>query len=126
MWASDTAPRSTVSNATMSRPKVSRRFIAALACLGLAYALSWGELWFSMHLAGSSRGASSLLAALTSRALVGILILCVAEGSAWARAIVIALGVASAVATLPLLPSAPARASALEQRPRGKRCALRG
>ncbi len=105
MYESDTVSLSTLSGATTSCSKASRQFAAELACLGLGYGLSWAELGFLMHLGGPNWGGSSLLGAMISRVFVGVLILGVARRSRWARVCVIALGAASAVATLPLLPA---------------------
>jgi hypothetical protein len=87
-----------------------RRFSIALACLGMSYALAWLELPLG-HAAplsvvdGVSAIAEPLAAALTARAIVGLLYVFVALRYAWARWTTVVLGFASAALVGPLLPA---------------------
>ena len=86
-----------------------KRFSIALACLAVSYALAWLELPLGQIAPLSSDGVSAitepLAAALTSRAIVGVLYAFVALRYAWARWITVVLGFASAALVGPLLPA---------------------
>ena len=89
-------------------PRSARRFVTALACLGVAYALSWIELPLG-HVSpvpgdAAAPLSSTLAAALTARALIGSLYALVALRFAWARWLTIMLCFASAVFVAPWLP----------------------
>ncbi|MGN6669490.1 MAG: hypothetical protein ACTHKH_21345 [Trinickia sp.] len=89
-------------------PASARRFAIAIACLGVSYALSWIELPLG-HIApvpadGASPVSSPLAAALTARALIGLLYALVALRFAWARWLTVVLCLASAVFVAPWLP----------------------
>lgn len=89
-------------------PASARRFSIAIACLGVSYALSWIELPLGHILAmpadGASPVSSTLAAALTARALTGLLYALVALRYTWARWITVVLCFASALFVVPLLP----------------------
>jgi hypothetical protein len=85
-----------------------RRFSIALACLGVSYALAWLELPFGQMATAPADGVSpiteTLAAALTARAIIGLLYAFVALRYAWARWITVLLGFASAALVGPMLP----------------------
>lgn len=90
--------------ATLGRIAVSGRFTAALASLGLAYVLSWMELGLSLSIGLPGDGAAHPLAAsVVSRALIGMLYLCVACHFQWARWLSVVLGIASVAVVAPML-----------------------
>lgn len=85
-----------------------RRFAIAIACLGVSYALNWIELPLG-HVAlvpadSASPVSSTLAAALTARALIGLLYALVALRYGWARWLTVVLCLASALFVAPLLP----------------------
>ena len=86
-----------------------RRFSIALACLGVSYVLAWLELPLGQIAPPSADGVSAiaepLAAALTARAIVGVLYALVALRYAWARWITVVLSFASAALVGPLLPA---------------------
>lgn len=90
-------------------PRSARRFAIALACLGLSYALTWIELELTQISPGPADAtiavSTPLAAALTARALMGLLYAFVALRHAWARWITVALGFASVALVTPLLPA---------------------
>ncbi|WP_162878102.1 hypothetical protein [Trinickia diaoshuihuensis] len=107
------APMRRVSRALRTRRAAlesasARRFSAALACLGVSYALAWLELPLAQFtsMPGQSGGAvsSSLAAALTARVIVGVLYTFVALRHAWARWLIVVLCLASVALVSPLLP----------------------
>jgi hypothetical protein len=86
-----------------------RRFSIALACLGASYALAWLELPLGHTASPSGHSVSAiaepLAAALTARAIIGLLYAFVALRHAWARWTTVVLGFASAALVGPLLPA---------------------
>lgn len=90
-------------------PRSARRFSIALACLGVSYALAWLELSLGQNAPIAPDGAASvstaMAAALTARALVGLLYVFVALRHAWARWVTVVLCFASVVLVAPLLPA---------------------
>lgn len=93
---------------TPLEPRAARRFAVALACLGISYALAWVELPLGQVAPAPAEGAgavsTTLAAALTARAIVGLLYAFVALRYAWARWTTVLLGFGSAVLVGPLLP----------------------
>ncbi|MGN6319819.1 hypothetical protein [Trinickia sp.] len=89
-------------------PRAARRFAVALACLGISYALAWIELPLGQIAPAPAESAgavpTALAAALTARALVGLLYALVALRYAWARWVTVLLGFGSVVFVAPLLP----------------------
>ncbi|KXV02784.1 hypothetical protein CR51_19765 [Caballeronia megalochromosomata] len=81
-----------------------QRFTSAIACLGAAYALSWAELALTLAI-GLPGDASShpLAASIASRALVGLLYVCVASRLQWARWLTVVLGFVSVALVAPTL-----------------------
>jgi hypothetical protein len=73
---------------------------AALACLGMAYALSWAEVALAQLMTHPEEPVAALVA---SHVLVGGLYVCVAFRLQWARWITVALGFASVVLVGPML-----------------------
>lgn len=81
-----------------------QRFTSAIACLGAAWALSWAE--FALMLAIGLPGDTSshpIAASIASRALVGLLYICVASRLQWARWLTIVLGLVSVALVAPTL-----------------------
>ena len=74
-------------------------FSIAIACLGVAYVLSWAELGLAF-MAGPDEPLAPLIA---SRVLVGGLYACVAMRLQWARWTAVALGIASVAFVGPML-----------------------
>jgi hypothetical protein len=72
---------------------------AALACLGVAYALSWAEMGLAL-MTDTSEPAAAMIA---SHVLIGGLYVCVALRLQWARWITVVLGFASVVLVGPML-----------------------
>ena len=108
------APKRRVRHAPATRrapleARSARRFSIALACLGLSYALAWLELPLGHAASPSGNSISAitepLAAALTARAIVGLLYAFVALRYAWARWTTVVLGVASAAMVGPMLPA---------------------
>jgi hypothetical protein len=89
-----------VSATTVTRPV--SLLSAAMACLGVAYALSWLELALAVMVGGASASAP-VAAMVASRVLLGGLYLCVALRLQWARWLTVALGLASAIFVGPML-----------------------
>jgi hypothetical protein len=75
---------------------------AAMACLGVAYALSWLELALAVF-SGPAATSAPLAAMVASRILLGGLYLCVALRLLWARWLTVALGLASVMVVGPML-----------------------
>jgi hypothetical protein len=98
--AADHAQAAGVTVPTATRPV---SFLpAAMACLGVAYALSWLELALSVMVgAGSTSAPVAAMAA--SRVLLGGLYLCVALRLQWARWLTVALGLVSVIVVGPML-----------------------
>jgi hypothetical protein len=78
-------------------------FSTALACLSVAYLLSWLELALAMMVAPSDTSGPPLAAMIASRILIGGLYLCVALRLQWARWLTVAVGFASVVVVAPML-----------------------
>lgn len=74
-------------------------FSIAIACLGVAYVLSWAELGLAF-MTGPNEPLAPLIA---SRVLVGGLYACVAMRLQWARWTAVALGIASVAFVGPML-----------------------
>jgi hypothetical protein len=75
----------------------------ALACLGVAYALSWLEFALAVIIGTGSTGATPIAAMVASRVLMGGLYLCVAFRLVWARWLTVAIGLASVIFVGPML-----------------------
>jgi hypothetical protein len=76
---------------------------AALACLGVAYALSWLEFALAVMVTPASASATPVAAMIASRILIGGLYLCVAFRLQWARWLTVALGLVSVTLVGPML-----------------------
>jgi hypothetical protein len=88
---------------SVARP--SSIFSAAIACLGVAYALSWLEFALAVMVgtAGTGSTATPIAAMVASRILIGGLYLCVALRLQWARWLTVVLGLASVILVGPML-----------------------
>ncbi len=77
----------------------SAAFTAALACLAVAYALSWVEMGMAL-LSNTPEPAAPMI---VSHVLIGALYACVALRFQWARWLTIALGVGSVLMVGPMI-----------------------
>lgn len=86
-------------NVRSKPPARSAAFSTALACLGVAYALSWIEL--GIALLGSTQEPAAPM--VVSHVLVGALYACVAFRLQWARWVTVALGIGSVIIVGPMI-----------------------
>jgi len=86
-------------NVRSGAPTRSAAFSTALACLGVAYALSWVEM--GIALLGSTHEPAAPM--VVSHVLVGALYACVAFRLQWARWVTVALGIGSVIVVGPMV-----------------------
>jgi hypothetical protein len=98
-YSNEAAPQSTSRSFDLHAPWTQQALSTAIACLGVAYVLSWAEMGLAL-MVGPDEPLAPLVA---SRILVGGLYACVAMRFQWARWTAIALGVASIVIVGPML-----------------------
>jgi hypothetical protein len=98
-YSNETAPQTTSRSSDLRALWAQRGLSIAIACLGVAYVLSWAEMGLAL-MVGSDEPLAPLVA---SRVLVGGLYICVAMRLQWARWTAITLSLASVAFVGPML-----------------------
>ncbi|SAL21377.1 hypothetical protein AWB64_01573 [Caballeronia sordidicola] len=98
-YTNEAATQGTSRSFDLRAPWTTQALSTAIACLGVAYVLSWAEMGLAL-MVGPNEPLAPLIA---SRVLIGGLYVCVALRLQWARWLTVALGVASVVLVGPML-----------------------
>jgi len=98
-YSTEAVPETTARTFDLRAPWTQKAFSTAIACLGVAYVLSWAELGLTL-MVGPNEPLAPLIA---SRILVGGLYACVAMRFQWARWTAVMIGMASVGLVGPML-----------------------